>query len=239
MATIKRVYEHFGAAWVDLMAIWSAHANDAAFSIGHSFSSVTFGSTDYLMISLGITTDAGSDTYEWVLSDSLANSGGPHLNLHYVASTPGFSTVPLYVSQDVGGRNNRDLARNQLWTLKYQYIENVTAMTMWLVDYVEIVLYDGSVRAQHNVASFYSKVGTGTVCQTFNFEGTSGDDDIPGKVNQYNPLQCGIAGSSTAGGAAVDTAPIVAAIEELALVDYDFAINNGADMFSMRGKVRT
>jgi hypothetical protein len=46
------------------------------------------------------------------------------------------------------------------------------------------------------------------------------------------------AAAVSGGGGSVDLDPLVAAVEDLAMVDYSFSLNNGASVFNMRGKVR-
>lgn len=65
------------------------------------------------------------------------------------------------------------------------------------------------------------------------------DQNFP---NDQNPSMMGrtqsvpVVGS---GGGSVDTGPIVAALNDIAMMDVDYTANNGGAVWSMRGKVRT
>jgi hypothetical protein len=237
MATFNLVAQHAGELWAWLMGQWPAVAAEDTSSIGFSYTGITFGSKTYLQIQIEINTTAGDNFYFITLLDTQWTGSNATLPMHYVASLPGWNTVPPFVQESVGARDNNAYFRTHLWEIK----KTVFSFCTDGVVQTDENIVSGIAGANTNTQTYYAAFQCGAVVcivmqQAFMKNTGSTYDPLNGS-SMYNAYSEGNPGAGSAGGGSVDLTPVVAALNDIAMIDVDYTANNGSAVFSMRGKV--
>lgn len=230
--TYTEWHPHLGSIWQRAVGLWEGYIGDATVTWSASYTTV---SSHWCW---QITLTGAVDTNVWKLVDG-GRRAADFQPVQYIANLPGWRTMPKVQPATQASRTtetdwntNLRSARGAIWvdydngdTVSYTTVsKNLTSLSMVAKYGYAVVRYDNDT-----VMDVVCLI-TGTQTATeYLYNGQPVTSGVP--TNDLTVIGGG-------GGAAVDLTPVVSAIEELAMVDYDTSINNGSQMWSMHGRVR-
>jgi hypothetical protein len=227
-----------GAAWSAVAALWSSYVPHEDWSWSYTFGTGAFGPTNFLKVTVAIVKPDDTYNYNYIIVDTPIVSGGRGAGpVSYVISQPGWSTNAPPVLFTYGGRTSLDDYQTNVHPLKRDLVyacTNVAAATDWRFDGGGG--YIGEVEYKTWGMLYLDFAGPVLALDQIMVDSNPEYPRIP-DASLANPLQLGRPGCPSGGGS-VDLAPVVAALQEIALIDVDYTANNGGTIFSMRGKVR-
>lgn len=228
-----------GSAWAGIVALWKEYVPHEDWAWSYEWGVGEFGGTSFLKVKVKIAKPDTDYYYSFIIVNTpVVTYPRGRESIRAVITSPGWSTCAGPVLPTYGARNS--LAN---------YEANVHVIKRDLIYYACNINYEadhrldggggyiGSVDFKTWATFYVDWSGPVVLVDQVMVDSTPEYPCVP-DADLANPLQVGIPGGSSGGGS-VDLAPLVAAVEELALVDTDIEINNGAAMFSVRGKVRT
>jgi len=230
--TIKELHPHIGSVWARAVSLWSTWVADSTLTFAQTTGGD--GSRRYVQI----TTSDGTDTTVWKLVDD-GTQASAQVPVPWVAGRPGWQTMPTMQLPTQAGRTTLTEWRNKMAPLRNEIWENWCGAV--LGDAVQQSNYLSYEDFQSDIDYFTVRFNpfiildalsliTGTpTATTYYYNGTPHSYPLATEVPTIY---------SAGGGGSVDLDPLVEAVQDLSFVDYTFSTNNGANMFSMRGKVR-
>lgn len=232
------LHEDAGAVWYHVNLLWQLYVEHETWTFGHTWTTRSNGSQDFLALKITITTDTDTDNYELTFLDTPVFSGTGKNPPHYVMSRPAFGYGAPVMAPSYGARDTIADYNSNMHPIKLQILVHSCNASDGTDSYVDGTGFDGWVanRTYQTLFTWYY----GAYVLVDYIAVNSGDLKLlPGNPG-YNPLMYGLAGAPQAGGGggSTDLTPVVDAIDNLAMVDYNTSINNGAQMWSMRGRVR-
>ncbi len=241
MATINinEIHPHAGAIWQRVLSIWVTYVPNETWAFTSTLSAVTIGSQDVVLVT--ITVDDGTDVtnYNMAQADTPYISGSGRIPLEYMGNRPGFADMPPVIQSQYGARDAYADFEATAWLAKKRMIVASTGF-----DYVGQtdaynVNFFPSISARTFVAIYNSGYGQWVSVQSISFNHNDPTYAPYEERPTYQPNMLAQSGVASSGGGSIDIAPVVAALNEIAMIDVTYSANNGATTFSMRGKVRT
>jgi len=230
--TYEEWHPHLGSIWTRFIGLWQDYVQDTTLTL--TLSTPNVGSNKALQVQIA----GGTDTNIYQLVDGAAGSSRLG-DIARTLSLPGMATVPKVLEQSYGARttvtdwntNVRDFRWDQVVYNWIQPSQGTLRTDSWNTAFTSGQIYQAyKVLKQNQIAVIDSTCLTVAPQTTTKYYYNS----IPpcnGALIEPAPAIAG-------GGGSVDLQPVVDAIEELSFIDQTFTINNGADMFSVRGRIR-
>lgn len=233
MATIDiaEYYPHAGLIWARAIDLLTPVVLDGA--LLWVWSSDPYGSLYRLQVQV----NGGADDLHYSLYD-LYQPAGEHYSFDYVFTLPGIRKAPPIFPKLGGSRNTLDFWDASATDMRKSFMADITGWSSTEIDATDYTTtgpatrYKGAVwtvkKAQH--------FGTDWIL-------AQADNGSPpaGYVGAQPEAQGGPALAPVAvvgsGGQAVDLAPVVSALQDIALIDVSYTANNGGAVWSMRGRV--
>lgn len=231
--TYTEWHPHIGSVWQRSVALWESYIGNSAITWTQAVNTLN----GHRCVQITLT--GSPDTTVYVLVDDSLRSTST-MRIIDVASSAGWRTMPKVQPASQAGRTTltdfdaKLVALRRLiwpaWTNCALGSEaSATAVPNNAPD--EIDLFYFTVR--FDALFFLDQLTISLFTETTTSYFYNGQQVCDGATDpRFNT----VGGSS--GGSTVDLTPVVDAIEDLALVDYSLSLNNGASVFSMRGKVR-
>jgi hypothetical protein len=215
------------------MTIWDQYAQGTYTAFSWAYTS----GGPYRQWTITVTNpDTSTDTYLLVGLDCEVSARPP---LPYIVGSPGFRSPPprAYPFLLPDGNQARYQYRDGMWNLRKDIINR----------------YGGSSISGEDEDQTSGSYDVDTHYWFGAYKRSDGMVIVDASGISYGTLDAGttyaypsdFVGSSmpvalsAGGGGAVDLTPVVDALNDIALIDVDYTANNGATIFSMRGKVRT
>lgn len=235
MATtiVKEYYPHAGLVWsrtIDLLVIYLTTVG-----MGFAWEVATEGGYYRVMINLTV----GADTTSYRLID-LDHPVGEFYSFGYFFTLPGIFKSPPVLPKERGTFQTILLWDIQAQLLRALFVETLLNCTYTFLDGEDLTVANPPTIMRTLIARVRKALHIGVDQVSC---ATAGDGADPGYIGTQPDFQ----GAPMAppmmivggGGGTVDTAPIVAALNDIALIDVDYTANNGGTVFSLRGKVRS
>jgi hypothetical protein len=231
--TYEEWHPHAGSVWSRFIGLWAAYVVDTTLTLTLSTPNVSS------CKSIQFSTTNGTNTNVYQLVDGQANSS----NLQELARTlslPGCNTVPPVLELTYGARTTVDDWKANVRDFRWdQFVYNWCQPSQGSRrdDDWNTAFTSGKIYQSYKTLKFAQVAVIDSTCITLGPQ-TSTKYYYNSQPTCNGGLVEPIIVAGAGGGGSVDLAPVVDAIEELALVDYSLSLNNGASVFSMRGKVR-
>lgn len=221
-----------GIAWTLIVAQWSAWVQDDA-------KSVTFSQGDLLgqrFVSISFSTGPTSVNNNYILADIKAASSD--VPIGYIATSPGWRAMPGILNDVYGGNDTLESWRDQVLPARAQYwatLAGITAPVWTHADHSGTVT---GVTSRHSYAEVSQRLlsamdaGLCTVVSSALAAGTVVEQGLG------DGLMAGVVLPAMSAGGQQDLSGVIAALNDIALIDVDYTANNGGAIFSLRGKVR-
>jgi hypothetical protein len=234
LATIEVTEWHpdIGSVWARVVSLWTAYVVDITLSWTSATEIVN---THHSVI---VTVVGATDTNIYHVVDGAAPSIDAQQIL-FVQSRSGWLFFPGVLEPTYGGRTtstdwvtNIQALREDMWSAWCSAaLTSVSTLSYNLNGFGGVALIKYFV-VQYDSTFFIDWTVVTVKAQTsseFYFQSR------PVSTGQLAPSQVVVGGSS----AAADLTPVVAALNDIALIDVDYQANNGGDIFSLRGRVRS
>lgn len=234
MATtiIKEYYPHAGAVWSRAIDLVTTYLTTVGMAMAWEVST----ESGYHRLLINLT--EGPDTNSYRLFD-LDHPATEFYTFNYFFTLPGIHKSPPILPKERGTFSVLNLWDAQMQLMRFLFVETLLNCTYTYLGTGEFTqanpptllkTLDARVRKGLNLG--FDQVCCATANDGAPAEYIGAQPNFQGQPNGY-PAQ--IIGG---GGSAIDTAPIVAALNDIALIDVDYVANNGGVVFSLRGKVR-
>lgn len=232
--TVTELYPHPGQIWARLVQLWETYIATPAWSWGALSMTAVNGHRAATQ-----TINDGTDNVLYQLVDCNTISSD-RMGMPAFFSLPNISKSPKFMPTTVGartpasefglfGRTNRQpFVANWIGgsNLTGQSASNSVNVGITVTATIEAIVYTVQLAAHADVLILTT--GTVTSAVTNSAEANLADEPVPGSLTSYGGT-----------GGAVDSAGIIAALNDIALIDVEYTANNGGAIWSMRGKVRT
>lgn len=232
MATTKILLPGIGALWQQVLTIWDQYANGAWTSFAFAFN----GTLDQVAYDITVGVPAGgTNTFTLISNDiNVNNNVEPSL----VFSSAGWRAVPnkMYQTTLPDGANAWTAFKAGPMALRANIITGRTG-SLNAGNFENTVNNDFNIDISWRVNGYYNRqqivtdaMGLWTGVATVDVVTAYATDFIGSTV----PVAAGGSGSVS-----VDLTPIVTALNNIGAQDYDFSINNGSVVFSLRSRSLT
>jgi hypothetical protein len=240
MASIieKAIFSDIGAVWAFFVAKWNQYVEGATFDLGFTYTDISWGGEGY-RASIFIISDGTDDHEFWCLiANAPIYSGYGRNAVHDAIASRGMDTMPAVSTRVVGARDNYHSWTTKAWEYKKQLVKFATGYDTFDTVISVRYQYDGGTLTGVQTATFLTQTQAAVMTQLVSMKGETPGEWYPsGDVPAETAAQVGAA-SAASGGGTVDLTPLVDAVDNLSFVDQTFTINNGADMFTVRGRIR-
>lgn len=228
---------HAGALWQAIAALWADYVSHTDWTWAYSVESGTPGSVSVLTVKITIVKPDDTYIFKYFACDTiLVSATRGRQPVGYVLSRPGFNASPIPVLSTYGSRTTITDYASNVHEMKKTLVYNATDIAAAAEHSYDAGDYAiGSLTSKTWMVVYQDLTGPVVMVEQIAVYDTPEYPLVP-DANPQNPIGTGIPGCPSGGGS-VDTSGIVAAIEELVLVDRDIFVNNGASIFSVRGKV--
>jgi hypothetical protein len=185
-----------------------------------------------------MSTTNGTDTTVYKLVDGSAYTVNP-TPAQQLISFPGWSVMPPVVQPSYGARDARadwhtnmiGARRDLIW---YNWVQ--PAMGTERFDNYNINYDSGGVDVRYWTVKYDNTV---LLDSTFlNYATQTSTDYLYNNRPICDGSHYDAPVTYSSGGGSVDLAPLVTAVEDLSFIDETFTINNGASMYTVRGRMR-
>lgn len=230
--TITEWHPHLGSIWQRLVGLWSDWVTA---ELGTWATAITAVSS---CTCVQATVSNGTDTTVW----NLVDGGRGTIDFQppaYIASLPGWYATPPVLKEGTTPWHRPTLFNSQLVSLRGNLwvdydngdVVSYTLLTKFLSNLsMKAYTYFAVARYRNQIIPDIISIQTGVQTSSeYLYNSQPITPDVP--VSRLAVIGGG-------GGSTVDLAPLVAAVEDLSFVDQTFTINNGADMFTVRGRIR-
>lgn len=229
--TTTEYFPDVGQLWARVVALWEYYVQNTTSSWIVYYSAVSS-----CRAATVIWTEGGDDLYHQLLDISLAGSGKRRVD--DIISAPGFSTAPKTLLTSYGSHSPGTDWAGTLWFARNKIIENwsnaeqlLDNQQSWTLAPMSGTSYiRTSVWRERNVAL----ADTSTLTT---WDGASGAEIAGGQNPAFPGKTPSVPVIGGGGGGSVDLAPVVEALQDIALRDVDYQANNGSTVFTMRGRV--
>ncbi len=231
--TLTEWHPHLGSIWQRAIGLWEGYIGDATVTWAALYTTVS----SHWCWQITLTGAVDTNVYKLVDGGRRAADFQP---VQYIDTLPGWRAMPKAQAATQAGRTsdtdwntNMVAARAAIWvdydngdTVSYTLTsKNLTSLSMVAKYRYAVVRYDNDTI--FDVTCLITATQTATEYLYNGYPVTSG---VPVNV---------LAVLGGAGGGGVDLSGVVAAINEVANADPEYVANNGANIFSMRSRVRT
>lgn len=239
MADEYALHPHAGSVWVKACQLWAYYVENETWTLNYAWTVFSNGSENFRTLKIIIDDTTIVTNYWLILADTpVIETNGQH-SPDYVGSRPGFASAPPVKQFTYGARDTIVDYTTNMHTIRLQLFTYCTGRSEEAQQYVDGNSYNGWVHFRTWSVLYKAYVGAFVLVDQVCVQ--HGDIKAAFDAAPDNPYMLGQQGttSGSGGGGTIDITPIVEALQDIALIDYDLAINNGATMFSVRGKVRS
>jgi len=232
------VHPHAGSVWLKMLEIWLEYLPNETWTFGVTYTTNAFSGLAFLVVVVEVVQDTDTVRNHMALSDTPTVSGYGNNPCVYVGSRPGFGAMPPVLPYLYGARSVIGDYDSNLHPAKITLLQRCTNAYHVSSQHASGGGYIDPQNFSTFTSIFFDRAGPWTMTDVIQ---TWDEDAVwrpAGDQPTINPYQEGVPGGGGSGGVSVDLAPLVAAVEELAMVDHNLSINNGSVMFSVTGKVR-
>lgn len=231
--TLTEWHPHLGSIWQRLVGIWTDWITA---ELGTWATTITAVSS---CTCVQATVSNGTDTTIWQLVDG-GRGASDYLPPAYIASLPGWYATPPVLKEGAtpwhrptNWNSQMVSLRASLWT-DYDNGDTVsyTLFTKNLSNLgpMKAYTYFAVARYRNQIIPDVISIQTGVqTASEYLYNSLPITPDVP----EYRLTVSG------GGGGSVDLGPLTTAVDNLSFVDQTFAINNGADLFTVRGRIRS
>jgi len=239
MADLYFLHPHAGSLWIKACQIWADYVENETWTFNYAWTVFSSGSQDFRTLKIIIDDTTIVTNYWLILADTpVIETNGQHAP-DYVGSRPGFAAAPTVKQFEYGARDTISDYTTYMHTIRMQLFTYCTGRSEEAQQYVDGNSYNGWIHFRTWSVLYKAYVGAFVLVDQV----CVGHGDIKAAFDTApdNPYMLGQQGNTggSGGGAAIDLAPVVAAIEDLSLVDWTIDLDNGAVSWSAHGKART
>lgn len=231
--TYEQYYPDIGKMWPDIVTLWTSYVQVDTLSWSTGLTTVSGRRV------LGVTIDDGTDQTTYNFWD-LAMAATQKYRAVDMVNLPGWMTPPPVMLSVYGSRVTSIDYTTTLWALRaFFYTWYCSASVAVNAAHTYAVSPPGA-NAFMKYIVWDEQFANGVDFLTLAVFDRTANAGFPGDVNPTAGARTPsvpVIGGST--GKQIDLAPVVAALNEIALIDVDYTANNGGAVWSMRGKVRT
>lgn len=232
MPTTNEYLPHAGAVWARAVALFSGSTPFADRTLTFSITTID----GWRVLNVGYTTPS---TFVNVNLYDMYQSDAELYNFSFIQTLPGIRNMPNTMAKETSGINLLDKYINTVSTCRQNWMAAITGWTYTYLLDTDWTVANPNVRARAVVWAIRKKLNFGTdwiAAQASNDAVTPAGllNAVPSAQGQPATVPVAVVGG---GGAEIDTAGIVEALNDIALRDVDYTANNGSAIFSMRGKV--
>lgn len=234
MATITNTeyYPHVGQVWKRAVQLWEVYLQDATLAWSSSLTAVNS------KMALTVTLAGPVDTTIYRLSD-VNHASGRVYGLDFIFTLPGMMYMPKVLEASYGARVTKTEFGNKISNLRASAIAQWTQGTQIQTGTGSFNVFNPTGEVTWSVQTYrldfmvvQDAMNLFTVASTVTDTFPGGENPTQGVSRQSVTL----AGGSSA---PQDNTAIVAALNDIAMIDVSYTANNGGAVWSMRGKVRS
>jgi hypothetical protein len=233
MATTVELHPNIGSVWQRGLQLWDLYATGTYTNWAHSYN----GSYDDRSWDITVTNpDESTDTFTLIAMDMPEGFTGA---LTYLSANPGFhaTLTKVYPNPIADGSSPWAAYRNKVWNWRLDIWAKYTGALADLQNEDDTGTRYGITTRFIFISHFKNLAvvldGSGILW------GTPTVDVFVGYPTDFVGASPIAIGAAPSGGGSIDVTPIVEALNEIALIDVTYTVNNGKAAITVRGKVQS
>ena len=236
---VKEIHPHAGSVWQRACGLWGEYVQHDTWTWDNTWGSQTFSGQAFLQLLITIIQTDDTYNYFLVLNDTpLADSYGRNTP-NYIVATPGFTSLPPVRANSYGARNTMTSWHDSLHPIHIGLIRYGSGAPYEDHEYSTGGGYIDPQNERNFGTMFFTYQGSFFFADVVQIWAAGAEWNPAGGQPTMNPYEQNNSPSAGSGIDASAIKTIVAALNEIAMIDTTYSANNGATTFSMRGKVRT